>query len=87
LFALGVAVALIAKGSLDHDSFRVLVVALYLAGALNALFAVPVAVFLLVRRPHYICRANVVMTLLACIPFALLLVVVFTLGIGPRLHI
>jgi len=80
MYALGVAMALIADA-------KEVVLVLYLLGALNALLAVPVAVFLLVRNPYYINRANIVLTLLAAIPFVLLVMVVVTLGAGGPFHI
>jgi hypothetical protein len=81
-FGLGLAAALI-----TGTNAKELVMLLYLAGALSALFAVPGAVFLLLRNPSYVCRKNVVMTLLAAIPFLALLVVIAFLASGPRFHI
>jgi len=53
------------------DAVKAVMILLYAVGGLCALLAVPTAVFRLAFRPQYRNRANLVMTLIAAIPFAL----------------
>ena len=54
-----------------NDALRIAFVVLLAVSALCALSAVPTAVGLLAFRPQYRNGANLVMTLIAAIPFAL----------------
>jgi hypothetical protein len=81
-FGFGMAVALITGTEL-----RDVVVLLYLVGALLSLFALPVAVFLLVRNPYYINRVNVAITILAALPFLALMLVIIVFASKPHFHI
>jgi hypothetical protein len=73
-----------------RDAVRIVMILLYAASALCALLAVPTAVSLLAFKPQYRNGDNVVMTLIAAIPFvlaafALLLWVAITIT-GGSLH-
>ena len=64
------------------DVVRGVKILFWAVSGLCALFAVPTAVFALVFRPHYRNGANLLMTLIAAIPFALATFVILILVAG-----
>ena len=84
-WALVAAVGMFAVAILSHKLLggaKHFVAGLWMAGGLTALVAVPAAVFLMLRDGHYVCARNIVLTLLATIPMAMVIFLAMALGFG-----
>ena len=63
----------------NSDAVKAVMIFLYAVGGLCGLLAVPTAIFLVSFRPQYRNRANLLITLVAAIPFIVATLTVFLL--------
>ncbi len=81
-FALAIVVPKLLAPALPENFVKGAFLATMLVAGLVELFAVPVAIFMLLRRRPYVTPANVVITLAAAIPLAFVIAVILVLKYG-----